>query len=65
MEEEKEQPHLIAEMKNQIQGAFKEHEKIQEGKVAYEAKKPEMFKEIIRCQKTKNVQRNCRKIKRT
>ena len=33
-------------MKNQIQGAVKEHEKVAEGKAAYDAKKPELFKEI-------------------
>ena len=42
-----EQPHLIAEMKNQIEGAVKEHEKVVEGKAAFDAKK------------TRYVQRNC------
>ena len=41
-----EKPHLIAEMKSQIEGVVKEHEKIAEGKAAFDAKKPEMFKEI-------------------
>ena len=41
-----EQPHLGAEMKNQIQKACEEKEKIAEGKKEFEAKKPELFKEI-------------------
>ena len=38
--------HLASEMKDQIAGAVKEKEKIAEGKAAFDAKKPDMFKEI-------------------
>ena len=47
------QPHLGAEMKNQIEEAVKEKEKIAEGKAAFDAKKPEMFKEIAEKAKEK------------
>ena len=46
-------PKLGEEMKNQIQGAVKEHEKVVEGKAAFDAKKPDMFKEIEAAAKEK------------
>ena len=41
-----EKPKIEDKMKEEIQGKVKENEKIHEGKVAFDAKKPDLFKEI-------------------
>ena len=41
-----EKPKLGDEMKKQIEGAAKEHEKIVEGRAEFDSKKPNLFKEI-------------------
>ncbi len=45
--------HLASAMKDQIAASVKEKEKIAEGKAAFDAKKPDMFKEIEKKAKEK------------